>query len=210
MLSLPTIRAILQSYDLNDAELLCHQIQSYTDILLKWNKRISLTSVKDPEEIVRYHFAESFLAIKTCESLDGRLADVGTGAGFPGLALKLYVPALQVSLIESNSKKCAFLAEVIRSLQLEKVEVMRAGYEEIKKPKDPFELVTARALGDLRSLLKWAEGALSPDGRVLLWLGADGIETARTAVGHWTWQAPYAIPRTKSRFILVGSRKNQE
>lgn len=208
MLSAPTVRAILQSYELNHSDLLCQQIQSYADLLMKWNKRISLTSVENPEEMVSYHFAESFLAVKACESLHGWLADVGSGAGFPGLALKLYIPTLEVSLIESNSKKCAFLAEVIRSLQLEGVEVIRARYEEIKKPTDSFDLVTARALGDVASLLKWAGGAISPGGRVLLWLGTDGIDTARTASDRWTWREPYAIPRTKSRFTLVGYRKS--
>src|SRR5271170_2352559 len=185
MVSVPAIRAILQSYDLNGYDILCEQIRAYVGLLLKWNKKISLTSVEDPEEIVRYHFAESFLATKACESLDGRLADVGTGAGFPGLALKIYIPALRVSLIESNSKKCAFLAEVIRSLELTGVDVIRSRFEDMMKPDNPFEFASSRALGDITSFLHWADGALSSDGRILLWLGAKGVEEVRSVAPSW-------------------------
>ncbi|MFZ0908660.1 MAG: 16S rRNA (guanine(527)-N(7))-methyltransferase RsmG [Candidatus Acidiferrales bacterium] len=207
-LSVPAIRSILQSYDLSVPDLLCEKIQSYTELLLKWNRRISLTSIENPEEIVRYHFAESFLATKACESLDGRLADVGTGAGFPGLALKMYVPTLQVSLIESNSKKCAFLAEAVRLLQLDGVKVIRSRYEEILAPEAPFDFVTARALGNLPSLLNWAAN-VTPIGRALLWLGTDGIDAARSASTHWAWSEHYSIPQTNARFILVGLYQNE-
>ncbi len=206
-LSVPAIRSILQSYDLNAPVLLCEQIRSYTELLLRWNKQISLTAIESPEEIVRYHFAESFLATKACESLDGRLADVGTGAGFPGLALKMYVPTLQISLIESNSKKCAFLAETVRLLQLDDVKVIRSRYEEIRAPEASFDFVTARALGNLPSLLNWAAN-VTPIGRALLWLGTDGIDATRSASSHWVWSEPYPIPQTNARFILVGSHRN--
>ncbi len=208
MLSSPVIHAILQSYGLDTSDSLCGQIQLYIDLLLKWNRRISLTSVESEEKIVRYHFAESFLATRACESVEGRLADVGTGAGFPGLALKIYRPQLRVSLIESNSKKCAFLAEVIRLLHLDETEVVRSRYGDIKRPRNLFDIVTARALGDVPSLLRWAESALGANGRVLLWLGSYGVEQARASAPPWSWNQPYPIPSAKGRFILVGSPKN--
>ena len=102
MLSVAAIRGILQCYNLNASDVLCEQVRSYIELLLRWNKRLSLTSVATSEEIVKYHFAESFLATAACQSIDGRLADVGSGAGFPGLALKMYVPSLRVSLIGSD------------------------------------------------------------------------------------------------------------
>jgi 16S rRNA (guanine527-N7)-methyltransferase len=204
MVSLPAIREILQSYNLDAPDLLCEQIRSYIALLLRWNKRISLTSVEDPAEIVRYHFAESFLAVKACESLDGRLADVGPGAGFPGIALKMYNQSLEVSLIESNSKKCAFLSEVIRALELESIIVLRSRYQGIPEPEGAFDFVSARALGEISSFLGWAVGAIPLKGRVMLWLGAQGVDEALESK-IWRWNPPFAIPRTKGRFILVGS-----
>jgi 16S rRNA (guanine527-N7)-methyltransferase len=206
MLSAATIRGILQSYSLNASDLLCEQIRLYIELLLKWNERISLTSVATSEEIVKYHFAESFLATAACQSLDGRLADVGSGAGFPGLALKMYVPSLRVSLIESNVRKCVFLAEVIHVLELEDADVICARYEDLESSTKPFNLVSARALGAIPSLLRWTATDILDHGHALLWLGATGVEEA-SSVPNWTWDPPFAIPRTKGRFILVGSPK---
>jgi 16S rRNA (guanine527-N7)-methyltransferase len=206
MLPLHTICRILQAYDLNSSDVLCEQIRSYVELLLKWNKRISLTSVLDPQEIVTYHFAESFLATKAVNALCGRLADVGSGAGFPGMALKMYVPTLQVALIESNSKKCVFLAEVIRSLELETVDVLCSRYEDSGKPAKPFNFISVRALGSIPSFLNWTESAIFDSGRALLWLGTQGVEET-SAAPNWNWDSPFAIPGTKGRFILAGSPK---
>src|SRR5258708_31708161 len=94
------------------------QIREYVCLLLKWNQSVSLTSVVDPIEIVTRHFGESMFIsclfpVKNC-----RLADLGSGAGFPGLAVKITSPRLGIKLIESNKKKCAFLSEVVRSLEI--------------------------------------------------------------------------------------------
>ena len=111
-LSTQQIQSVLQSFELAASDPFCQQIRTYIELLLRWNRRISLTAIESPEEIVRSHFAESLLATKAVPNLHGRLADVGTGAGFPGLPLRMYIPDLQLTLIEPNAKKCAFLAEV--------------------------------------------------------------------------------------------------
>src|SRR6266513_1456917 len=94
------------------------QIQQYIKILLTWNAKINLTAIRDPLEILHRHFCESMFAGISVPIERGRLADVGSGGGFPGLPLKIMRPGLQVSLIESNLKKATFLAEVIRELGL--------------------------------------------------------------------------------------------
>ncbi len=99
------------------------QISEYVQLLLKWNKSISLTSIVDPAEVVARHFGESMYAAKLLPVENCRLADVGTGAGFPGLALKIASPGIRLTLIESNKKKCAFLAEVVRTLEFTEVEI---------------------------------------------------------------------------------------
>ena len=94
------------------------QIRVYVELLDKWNRKISLTTVSEPRDVLRRHFGESMFAHREGNFVGGRLADVGTGAGFPGLALKIASPSLVVELMEPNKKKCAFLAEVVRELAL--------------------------------------------------------------------------------------------
>ena len=199
------IRAILQSFDLAVSDSLCEQIRVYIELLLRWNRRISLTAIESPEEIVRTHFAECLLATKAAPNLHGRLADVGTGAGFPGLPLRMYIPDLQLTLIEPNAKKCAFLAEVIRALDLKAVEIIQRRYEDVRTPDPPFDIVTARALGQFQEFADWAESVLAPNGRVMVWTGPDG-KSELERKKSWNWHLPYVIPGSKHRLIVVGSR----
>src|SRR5207244_13631657 len=106
-------------------------IRKYMDLLLLWNHKVSLTSIVDPGEILARHFGESMFAAAKFSILKGRLADVGSGAGFPGLALKIIRPELHVTLIEANAKKSAFLAEVVRDLGLIGVDVLRASHDAV-------------------------------------------------------------------------------
>jgi 16S rRNA (guanine527-N7)-methyltransferase len=208
-LSAREIRAVLESFELVATDRLCLQIRSYISLLLLWNRRISLTSITSPEEIVKTHFAESLLATNAAPEIVGRLADVGTGAGFPGIPLKMYIPELHLTLIEPNAKKCAFLAEVIRSLELQDIEIIQKRYEDVRRPDSPFDVVTARALGQFLEFAEWAESVLAPSGRVMVWTGPDG----RLELEHrksLKWQAPYVIPRTKHRLIVSGSISLQE
>lgn len=165
-----------------------------------------MTSVEEPAEIVRYHFAESFLGAKVAGIREGRLADLGTGAGFPGLALKLYVPTLKVTLIESNAKKCAFLAEIVRMLELADVEIIRSRFEEIE-PTGKFDFVASRAIGEIPEFLAWAARSARAEGKAILWVGPEGVQKAISATENWIWGSPQPIPLTKRRFILVGTRQ---
>src|SRR6202165_1125681 len=99
------------------------QVREYVRLLLKWNQSVSLTSVVDPVEILARHFGESMFVSCLLPVENCRLADLGAGAGFPGLALKIACPNLHITLIESNKRKCAFLSEIVRSLQLKNVEI---------------------------------------------------------------------------------------
>jgi 16S rRNA (guanine527-N7)-methyltransferase len=96
---------------------LLEQLAIYLELLLKWNARTNLTSIREPEEIVRRHFGESLFAAAHLPET-GTLLDLGSGAGFPGLPIQLARPALRVTLAESQNKKAAFLREVVRTLDL--------------------------------------------------------------------------------------------
>ncbi len=179
------------------------KVRQYLNLLLKWNKVVSLTSIMDQEEIVARHFGESMFFGTLLPVENGRLADVGSGAGFPGLALKILCPALHVILIESNKKKSAFLSEVARSLDLKDVEVIPKRYEEIRNPDGSVNFVTARAVGDFTNLLRWSKNVLAPRGHVALWVG--GEDTTKISImPGWTWQPAARIPESQRRFILMG------
>jgi 16S rRNA (guanine527-N7)-methyltransferase len=178
-------------------------VREYIRILLKWNELISLTSITDPAEIVARHFGESMFLHSILPVENGRLADVGSGAGFPGLALKILCPDLHVLLIESNKRKCAFMSEVVRSLKLERVEVLPTRFEEIRTEPDFANFVTARAVGGFPNLLRWARRSLSERAHVALWVGGEDTTKISSTAG-WTWQPAVRIPESQRRFILTG------
>ena len=167
------IRNALSSFLISPTEGQIASIQEYLNLLLKWNRTISLTSIEDPIEIVGRHFGESMFATKLLPLENCRLADVGTGAGFPGLALKIICPSIQLVLIESNKKKCAFLSEVIRTLELTDVEVRAERFEEIRPEAISANIITSRAVGEFKQLLRWSKNALSRRGHLMIWVGAD-------------------------------------
>jgi 16S rRNA (guanine527-N7)-methyltransferase len=179
------------------------KIREYIRLLWKWNQSISLTSIVDPAEIIARHFGESIFACSLIPVENKRLADVGSGAGFPGLAMKIICPSLHVILIESNKKKCAFLSEIIRALDLTGVEVLPMRFEEMRVTSGFVEIVAARALGGFPGLLRWARTALAPRGHAILWVGGEDAGKISSTAG-WIWQLPVRIPESKRRFVLIG------
>ena len=204
------VGSILREYSVSAGKALVDGIQTYIALLLQWNRSISLTTVTDPEEIVRFHFGESFFAAASAKIMSGRLADVGSGAGFPGLALAMLIPTLELTLIESNAKKATFLEEVSRKLSLGHVSVFRGRMEEFGREAagqgEPFDYVTARAFGQFAELLAWAKNYLAPAGKVCLWLGEADVSSIMKTDG-WCWAEPAPIPGSKRRFILAGAHR---
>ncbi len=193
-----------------------HQLRRYLDLLLRWNARINLTAVRDPEQMVTRHFGESLFAARILSADDKppesdqpaawqTLADIGSGAGFPGIPIKLYAPRLKLTLIESQSKKATFLREVIRTLQLENAEVFCGRAEQYAKTAD---IITLRAVEQFERTLPLAAGLVSPGGRLCLLIGASQTDSARELAGKsWAWSDPVPVPLSSSRVIMFG--KNQ-
>jgi 16S rRNA (guanine527-N7)-methyltransferase len=179
------------------------QVQKFISLLLLWNQKISLTSIENPQELVSRHFGESFFGVNFIENRACRLADVGSGAGFPGLALKIVLPELQVFLIEQDTRKATFLNEVIRALELVSVKVLRSPYEALGPEISNFDTVVARAVGNHKSLLRWAAPRLRESGQAVLWIGAE--DAARLSeLPSWKWRLPLALPDSKNRVLLSG------
>jgi 16S rRNA (guanine527-N7)-methyltransferase len=181
-------------------------IQRYISLLLRWNKRISLTAITDPLQILRFHFGESMFAASSVPIRDGRLADVGSGAGFPGLPLRIMVPHLDLVLIESNSKKASFLSECVRELDLDGIEVIRSRFQDLDQSDLDFDFITARALGGYEGLIQWGQKRLASSGAMVLWLGQDDAIKLKNE-SSIEWRSPTAIPASDHRVILVGTRK---
>ncbi len=199
------IRAILEEYLSPIPSRIEDQVWKYMNLLELWGRKMPLTSVRGEEETVRFHFGESIFALSLMrERQNGRLADVGSGAGFPGLALKLAAPDLSVVLIESNKKKSAFLHEVIRDLSMNGAEVVSTAFEPARIEQESLSFVTCRALGRHQAILEWGKKKLKPGGSVLLWLGReDSREIVRDE--GWAWGKPALIPHTEGRFIVRGT-----
>jgi len=207
-LSTDTIRRALGEFQtfVNDLQVI--QIQQYTSILLAWNEKINLTAIRDPLEILSRHFCECMYAASMVPVEDGRLADVGSGAGFPGLPLKIIRPELNVILIESNVKKATFLAEVIRDLGLVGARVLVSRYEELGEEVAPLDFVCSRALGEFAPFLEWAHSEKVAAKQVILWIGARDLPEIQK-IQSWDWREPISVPHSLRRLLLVGTRKVQ-
>ena len=196
-----------------------NQISMYIDLLLRWNARVNLTAVRTPEEIVTRHFGESLFAARqllpgpapsneTLPSSPASLAvDIGSGAGFPGLPLKIWSPKTQVTLIESNHKKVAFLREAIRALTLTNIDVFPGRAEDF--PPASATLVTLRAVERFDQIVLTAATLVAPQGRLALLIGQSQLPRAHQLLPALHWKKPIPIPHSESR-VLLTCTPNQE
>jgi 16S rRNA (guanine527-N7)-methyltransferase len=180
------------------------QIATYAALLEKWNARINLTAVRDPEETITRHFGESLFAARKLFPAPGTQAtviDIGSGAGFPGLPLKIWNQALDLMLIESNQKKSAFLREAIRTLNLRDVRVLAERAEQVS---ERASLVTLRAVEHFDQILPVALKLTATPGRIALLIGNSQISIARSLLSEVGWENPSQLPLSQSRSLLVG------
>jgi 16S rRNA (guanine527-N7)-methyltransferase len=205
-LSEDAIRRALGDFQiaLTDDQVIC--IQQYMRLLRHWNEKLNLTAIRDPLEILHRHFCESMYAAVSVPINSGRLADIGSGPGFPGIPLKILRPNLQLFLVESNIKKGTFLAEVGRELGLTNARVLIGRYEELGEELAPLDFVCSRAVGEFGPFLEWAASDRVSAGRVVLWIGGRDLDEARKS-SQWEWQEPIPVPQSLRRYLLVGSRR---
>jgi 16S rRNA (guanine527-N7)-methyltransferase len=198
------IAHLLQPFiELDETRLL--SISTYIDLLLKWNARINLTAIRDPNEIVQRHFGESLFAAKYLleQKRPQTAIDLGSGAGFPGVPFAMLAPDIQVTLIESQQKKATFLRELVRVLELKNVKVFndRAG-----NYSGTADLVMLRAVEKFEDALVMVIRLTNPGGRAGLMIGSGQVELARKLSAEVGWDAAVQIPCSNSRELLVGTR----
>jgi 16S rRNA (guanine527-N7)-methyltransferase len=194
-------------------------ISIYIDILLRWNQKLNLTAVRDPEAIVTRHFGESLFAAQHLFASVGaglrlaqaetssvlRVSDVGSGAGFPGLPIKLWAPEIHLTLIESNQRKATFLREVVRALAFNQVDVFSGRAEDL--PVASADLVTLRAVERFDSVLPVASRLVAPSGRLALFIGEKQATKVPELAPGFNWRERLAIPLASERILLVGHRE---
>ena len=158
---------------LSEAQL--EQFRLYEQELLFWNRRVNLISMKSPLDIPVKHFTDS-LTLAEFVSDGSRLLDIGTGAGFPGMPLKILKPSISLTLVESNGRKVSFLKELARKLQVQ-AEILNSRVEDLgEQYRGVFDIVVSRAGLRLRELLEAGVFFKAPGGKILAMKGRDSRE----------------------------------
>lgn len=142
------------------------RLLAYVDLLQRWNAAYNLTAVRDPAEMVTRHLLDSLAILPFVQG--DTLADLGSGAGLPGIPLAIAVPERDILLVDSNGKKARFLREAVRKLELTRVRVAESRVEAVQ---DSFDCITARAFASLVDMLAWGGHLLAPGGA---WLALKG------------------------------------
>lgn len=142
------------------------RLVDYVELLARWNAAYNLTAVRDPGEMVHRHLLDSLAIVPHVSG--ATLADLGSGAGLPGIPLALVAPERQVTLVDSNGKKARFLREAVRTLKLANVRVVEGRVQDVP---GQFDCITARAFATLADMLNWAGGLLAEGGS---WLAMKG------------------------------------
>jgi 16S rRNA (guanine527-N7)-methyltransferase len=161
--------------------------ESYLEFLLEWNRRINLTAITDPGEIWVKHFLDSLSCFKAIPAGEGlRIIDVGTGAGFPGIPIKIAVPGIRLTLVEAAGKKAEFCRLLTARLQLSDVTILHARAEEAgcdPETREQYDWAVARAVAGLPVLAEYLLPLVKVGGRALAQKGETGPAEAESAAG---------------------------
>lgn len=185
-MNLKQLKDELLKYDIEVCDEALSKLDFYACFLKEYNQKINLTAIDDYEEVLSKHFLDSVLAFCHLKFKAGdKFADVGTGAGFPGMVLKILFPDLKVFLIEPTKKRCVFLESLIEKLELKDVFVINDRAENLTNYRHFFDYVSARAVAGLNVLLELCTPLLKVDGIFVAMKGKDGlkeVENAKNAV----------------------------
>lgn len=155
----------------------------YMELLLEWNEKINLTAIVEPHDIILKHFVDSLTVCKELEK-NKTLADIGTGAGFPGIPVKILRPDLDITLIDSLNKRVNFLTMVIETLKLEKIVALHGRIEDFgknKKYREKFDYVTSRAVANLSTLSEYMIPLAKIGGKCICMKGSNIDEELKNA-----------------------------
>ena len=164
--------------DLTDRQIA--QFEQYMKLLQQWNEKMNLTAITEENEVWEKHFYDSILPFASLRPTS--MCDVGSGAGFPGIPVKIAFPDCDMTLLEPLQKRCRFLSEVVDQLGLQKVTIANARAEDyVKEHRDSFQIVCARAVAKLSVLLELCVPLLKMDGIMVALKGKNGDEDLKAA-----------------------------
>lgn len=197
------------------------QFLIYYEMLSERNKVMNLTAISEYEDVLKKHFVDSLCLVKACElSEDISLIDVGTGAGFPGLALKIAFPELKVTLLDSLNKRVLFLDDMIRELGLKDVEAVHGRAEDLAKPgklREKYDLCVSRAVTNLSTLSEYCLPFVKVDGMFIAYKSEKVFEELSAANrsisllgGELESQAEFTLPNSDIYRNLVVIRKKSK
>jgi 16S rRNA (guanine527-N7)-methyltransferase len=191
-------RRLLEPH-IEDAEA-CMAMARYGELLERWSAVHNLVSFGSRQELVRRHLLECAGGASAMAS-EGRLLDVGSGAGFPGVPLLVVRRGFSGVLLEPRSKRWSFLRRVVRALDLD-AEVVRCRYQDWQPDEPAFDVVCARAIGAYESLLGWAKERLTPTGQLLLWVNVETADALQDLAGWRVVSSPLA-DRKGGRLVRI-------
>ncbi|KAB8142555.1 16S rRNA (guanine(527)-N(7))-methyltransferase RsmG [Chloroflexia bacterium SDU3-3] len=207
------LTTVARSWGLELTDLQRDQFALYADELRSWNEQFNLTAITDPDGIAVRHFLDSLRIAKSWGGVPGHLIDVGTGAGFPGLPLKILHPELRLTMVESIEKKATFLRHIAAELGLGEVDVVVARAEAVgREPqhRERYDMAVSRAVAELRVLCEYCLPLVRPGGRFLAPKGgqiAQEVELARGAIAKLGGQIaavePVELPEIEPRSLVV-------
>lgn len=170
----------LFKYDIEINEYQLSQFKKYAEMLIEWNEKMNLTAITELNEVYKKHFLDCVLPSVHVD-MNGSLCDVGAGAGFPSIPLKIMNPSLRVTIVEPLKKRCVFLNALIKELQLD-VEIVNGRAEDyVKENREKFDIVSARAVANLPVLSELCIPLVKLDGIFLAMKGAQGLEELKEA-----------------------------
>jgi len=195
----------LMAMDLEIAEPQQEQMLDFVRLVVKWNKAYNLTAVRDPIDMIGLHLLDSLTVLPYIKP--PRVADIGTGAGLPGIPLAICMPDCQFTLVDSNSKKTRFVQQVVLELRLKNVEVIHGRVESLQ-PDYLFSTVVSRAFANMSDILQLTAHLLSDDAILLAMKGQVPAKELADLNMHYT-VIPLAVPGLEGDRCLIRMEKNK-
>ncbi len=206
----------IKKLDINLTKDMQEKLDKYAQFLIEYNQHTNLTAIKTIDEIYLKHFYDSLTLVKIANLKTGKLLDVGTGAGFPGLVLAIIFPDLEVTLLDSNNKKITFLNECIKKLELKNVQTVYSRAEDYTRcHREYFDFVTSRAVAELRILLELNIPALKVNGNFLVMKAnvSEELKNSLSTIDKLSCQIidqkEFELPENGGLRTLVNIKKNK-
>lgn len=206
----------LTELDIELSDIQLEQFYIYMNMLIEWNKVMNLTAITEPKEIIVKHFIDSLTILEKFEK-DSKIIDVGTGAGFPGIPIKIAYPETKIILLDSLNKRIKFLNEVITKLELKNINAVHGRAEEYGKNKDyreKFEIAVARAVAPLNVLLEYLMPFIKVNGKCICMKGANSAEEVKNSTnainilgGELIETPEFFIPNTDIKRKIIEIKK---